>query len=113
MAYSEMTIAPTATAEPGNIAYEATETLAAAGAGKWFLVPPGVEGIAVTLAITSGSGYVQTTTEGVDRVKAGSAAGVTWDKGTISATAQDWAMPVTAFRAFNVSGTVVLHARAS
>ena len=95
-----------------NPAYEHSDTVAAPGNGNSVIVPADVKGISVTLKITGGQAKVQTTTDTIANVLDDSAEWVDWDAGDVATTTQDYAVPVTAIRQVNASGTSVLQLRA-
>ena len=63
------------------------------------LIPTTVQTISVTVSFTSGaSGKIQTTTDNISIVEAGSAIFVDWPDGEVSVTTQKSAYPVTAIK---------------
>jgi len=71
------------------------------------IMPNNINQIAVTLAITAGSGKVQTTTNKLADVISGtSVVWHDWELGSIIATDQDVAAPVTAMRFICTTGIV-------
>ena len=83
---------------------EYTETITGAGNGVAVLLPIEIYGVAVTLQIISGTAKVQSTTDSISNVQAGTAQWVDWPAGAVAVTTQDYARAVTALRAVCVSG---------
>jgi hypothetical protein len=114
MAILSMTQVPVQ-GEASELAWEAEDSLAGAGNGKAIIVPDGVNQLAVTLAITSGSAKVQTTTDKINAVEQEKATvtWVDWDAGEVSATRADVCAPVTALRLVQTTaGATALKVRA-
>jgi hypothetical protein len=114
MAWLMMDVAPIQEGNPQSFAWEKEVDLAAGGNSDSILIPDDVKSFSVTVSFAGGgTGKVQTTTDKVATVKAGTATWVDWDLGVVAATTQDNAQPVTAVRAVQVNpGTMKLTARA-
>ena len=85
--------------------WEYDETISAGATGDWVVVPTEVTAVLVALIPASGaSGRVEYTLEGIDSVLAGTATGRAWDKGTVSAYADDTLFPITAIRGVSTAG---------
>lgn len=94
-------------------AWEFAEDLAGAANGSPFYVPRNSVGVSVTLQIISGTAKVQSTTDLLDEVAAGSAVWVDWPSGAVAATTQDYVRAVTALRGVCVSGSCRVMLRAA
>ena len=113
--WKKMEVAPVNEGVQNIFAWEFQENLIASGNGAWIIIPDEVAGVAVTVSFASGgTGKVQTTTDKVAFVKAGSSVVVKdWDLGTVSGTTQDYCKPCTAIRAVQIaSGTMQITVRA-
>ena len=113
MAWKNMDVAPVNEGVQTHFAYEASETLTAAGNGTSFIIPDEVYRVAVTVSFTGGAqGLVQATTSTVASVKAATAVWVNWPSGTVSATTQNVCDPVTAVRSVqSAPGTMKIEIR--
>ena len=99
-------------AEKDKLGWEYADSLNSASNGDTVIIPDNVRFVSVALLITAGSGYVEATISKLADVLAGTGVWVVWDKGTITSSAQDSCIPVTALRQVNVSGTTKLQLRA-
>jgi hypothetical protein len=112
MAVSYMTSMNIDTYDPiiKNISYEYDQTLVYVSTpltSDPIIMPNNIDQIAVTLSITAGEGKVQTTTNKLADVISGtSVVWHDWELGSIIATDQDVAAPVTAMRFICTTGTV-------
>jgi hypothetical protein len=114
MAVKEMNVAPTK--EGGDVglkAFEAKDELAAPGNGESILIPDDVKTISVTVEPTGATAKVQTTTNSVAEVKAGTETWVDWDLGAVAVDTNDTADPVTAMRLVQIgAGSSIMTMRA-
>jgi hypothetical protein len=82
--------------------------------GAWIKLPSFCRKMAVTLTPgSSGTGYVETTTDSEAMVDAGTAAGVAWPYGTVAVVTADVVEPVTAIRLVAVANGCTLTGRVS
>jgi hypothetical protein len=91
-------------------------TLAAPGNDDWIImesIEPGEQFTVGIIIATAGSGSVEYTLESDTAVMAGTAEGIPWTLGTVSATTQGGSFPsnVTAIRLVNASGTTKMAVR--
>jgi hypothetical protein len=114
MSVVKMQTAPINEGAANHFAFEYEGNLAAGGDGDSVLLPDEIQGFSVTVSFTGGgTGYVSTTTDTIDKVKAGTAVWVAWPEGTIAATHQDYARPCTAIKMTQVAaGTMKMTVRA-
>lgn len=114
MGWKNMDVALVNEGAQNRIAFETEVNLAAAGSSDSIIVPDEVSGISATVEFTGGgTGHVETTTDKVSTVKAGTATWVAWDLGTVSTTKQDYCLPCTAIRATQVhAGAMKMSLRA-
>ena len=108
MSWVNMDAAPINEGSQSHFAYEKEINLAAGGASANIIVPDEILGIAVTVSFSGGgTGYIETTTDLISKIKAGTAVWVAWDLGTVGVTKQDTCVPVSGIRATQVhAGTM-------
>jgi len=112
MAWQEMQVVNVTNGGARPFAFEYQESKAAVGNGTSILIPDDVKSVAVILDVTAGTGSIQTTTDSVAKVKAGTATWITWSYGTVGVDTAAVFSPVTAIRMVNASGTTELLVRA-
>lgn len=95
-------------------AFEADIDLSAAGTSDYVLIPSDVNNVTVTVSFTGGAeGYIEATTDKIEKVLVGTAVWITWTQGQVSSDTQDSAYPPTALRAVQVgAGTMHTSVRA-
>ena len=103
--------------ETGEYAWEASESLAAAGNGSAIIMPRGIAGASVTV-ISDGaaSAKVQATTSKINDVTQEKATvkWVDWDAGAVLVNTQDYVMPCTAIRLVQAGAgatSILVHAQ--
>ena len=106
MGYSEMDVSPSQRVFREKFAYEKSVSLSSVTVSDWILIPADTENVVVTVVPGSGcSAKVETTTDPVSVVKGGSPTAIAWDNGVVTATTQDFCVPVTAIRLSQTVGT--------
>lgn len=85
------------------------KTYSDGNAGDWVILDsaePG-ESISIGLVIATGQGHIEFTADSVESVMAGTASGIDWDDGTVTASTMSY-LPsgVTAVRPYRDSGTI-------
>lgn len=98
--------------EKDEFSFEYSDTLSSAGSGDWVLVPSGICNIAITLAVTAGSGKIQISNDLENIIRNDVPTAVDWPLGTVITTTEDSVLPVAAIRQVNFSGTTTLSMRA-
>lgn len=98
----------------GQFGYEYEDTLDSAGNGDWIIIPVDVRTVTVTCQAAGTTAKVQTTTDTIAVVKAGTAeTAVDWDDGAVSTATSAACTPPTAVRLVQVgAGTSKLTVRA-
>jgi hypothetical protein len=72
------------------VCFELESNLAAADTGDIILVPSDINSVSVTVSFTGGaSGYVEATTDTLERIKNGTAEYVVWNSGVESDGSED------------------------
>jgi hypothetical protein len=115
MAYVEMAVVVQSGSNlEGQFGYEYEDTGAAAGNGPWIIIPVDVRTVTVTCQAAGTTAKVQTTTDKIAVVKAGTAeTGVDWDDGAVSTATSAACTPPTAIRLVQAgAGTSKLTVRA-
>jgi len=99
MAKVEMTIVvlPSTNVE-NEYAYEYQDDLAAAGDGDWILIPADVRTVVATCEASGTTAKVQTTTDTIASIDAGTETAVDWDEGSVSTAVSAACDPPTAIR---------------
>jgi len=95
-------------------AFEAEASLVGISISDYVLIPSEVNSISVTVSFTGGAtGYVEATTDIIDKVVAETATWLIWNQGEVSVTTQDSAYPPSAIRAIQSgAGTMKMSVRA-
>jgi len=97
----------------GRYAYEYEQTLDAAGDGDWILIPADVVTVVVTCQASGTTAKVQTTTDTIAAITAGTETAVDWDDGAVSTATSAACTPPTALRLVQVgAGSSKLTVRA-
>ena len=89
-------------------AFEYEQTLSGLSTGEAILIPSDISRLSVTLSFSGGAGgYVEATTDKVEKILTGTADYKQWPKGTVSTITQDSCFPPSGIRAVQTAAGIL------